>query len=416
MARTLTPIDVHAIMNALYKQATGQTDLTVVDTSTFISAGEKMLSTSTTENILNSLTLVLTRTIVSARPYTSPLRIIRSENSDMYSSRVRKISFYSKEALPSGDFNTQLYTNLADGYDNGKNNNQSTESMWKQNPPVPLELTFGGSSVWQDSYTVYKYQLKTAFSSESEFAKFVEGWMTEKANDIEQQKESFDRAVLLNGIAGTVAMDNSNSVVNLTELFNETYNTDYTSAELLSTYKTDFMKFFVATFKTISKRMTHRSANYHWSPSKTVGDASYTLLRHTPYTEQKVVMYEPFFIDAQATVLPEIFNPEYLDLKTQVQFVDFWQNENSPSRINIKPVVVDKVSKEQKTHTSNIEIPYVLGIIYDKDFMMSDYMMDDAESTPMEARKRYYNVWYSMVRNGIVDYTENAIVFIMSDN
>lgn len=415
MARTLTPIDVHAIMNALVKQATGQNEIQVVDTSTFLSAGEKLQATVTTENILGSLALVLGRTIVAARPYSSPLRIFRSENTGMYTTRMRKISFYSKFAQEAGNLNTDLFTNFADGYDNGTNNNNSAASMWKQNPAIPLELSFGGSSVWQDSYTVYEYQLKTAFRSESEFAQFVTGFMTEKANDIESQKEAFDRSLMLNAVAGTVSMNNDGSVINLTSLFNETYGTSYSTAELLSTYKTEFMKFFVSTFKQVSKRMTHRSTHYHWSPTKQVGGVNYHILRHTPYAKQKVLLYEPFFIDAQATVMPEIFNPQYLDIKTQYQPIDFWQSENNPSQIKIKPVVVNKSTMVQEAASANVEIDYVLGAIFDTDFAMTDYMMDDASTTPKEARKHYYNVWYSMVRNGIIDYTENAVVFICKD-
>ena len=68
MARTLTPQDAHVIMGELVKQATGQKTLTTIDSSNFVSVGEKVLSTGT-ENVINSLSVVLGRTFMAVRPY-----------------------------------------------------------------------------------------------------------------------------------------------------------------------------------------------------------------------------------------------------------------------------------------------------------------------------------------------------------
>ena len=73
------------------------------------------------------------------------LKLMEEINTGLYSSRVRKISFYSKFALPSGDFNTNLFTNLADGFTAGQNPDtkskpRSTKSQWEQNAPIPLEM------------------------------------------------------------------------------------------------------------------------------------------------------------------------------------------------------------------------------------------------------------------------------------
>ena len=129
MPRVLTPQDVHSLMNLLVKEATGQdSTIQVVDSSSFVSAGEQILATGT-ENVLNSLSLVLGRTFMAVRPYKAKLAIINALNTDLYTSRMRKISFYSRQALASGDFNTQLYTNLAAGYDNGENGTQLQETL-----------------------------------------------------------------------------------------------------------------------------------------------------------------------------------------------------------------------------------------------------------------------------------------------
>ena len=423
MARSLTPRDCHALMNLLVKEATGQdATIQVVDSSTFVSAGELVLSTGT-ENVLNSLSLVLGRTFMAVRPYKAKLSIINALNTDLYTSRMRKISFYSRSAQASGDFNTQLYTNLAAGYDNGENgtdaitgNPVSTKSMWVQNPAVPLEINFAGQSVWEDSTTVYEYQLKTAFRSEDEFAQFVSGIMTEKGNDIESQKEAFNRMTILNHIAAIYATEGTlatGRVINLTKAFNDRFGTAYTSAQLRSTYLKDFLAFFVATFKLTSRMMTYRSAKYHWSPAKTVGGVSYTLLRHTPYDRQRVLLYEPLFTEAEALVLPEIFRPNYLDIDTQYEGIDYWQNINDPSAIDVIPAIPD--ASGAQTVGSEVELPYIVGMIYDADSLMIDYQLERSYSTPLEARKAYRNIWWSFSKNAISDLTENAVIFTMED-
>lgn len=423
MARSLTPRDCHALMNLLVKEATGQ-DATIqaVDSSTFVSAGELVLATGV-DNVLNSLSLVLGRTFMAVRPYKAKLSLINALNTDMYTNRMRKISFYSRESQASGDFNTQLYTNLAAGYDNGENGlnaselPNSTKSMWVQNPAVPLEVNFAGSSTWEDSTTIYEYQLKNIFRSEDEFAQFVSGIMTEKGNDIESQKEAFNRMTILNHIAGVYDLDAASAngrAINLTKAFNDEFGTSYTSAQLRSTYLKDFLAFFVATFKMQSRYLTYRSAKYHWSPAKTVGGVSYKLLRHTPYDRQRVMLYEPLFTKAEALVLPEIFRPDYLDIDTQYEGIDYWQNVNDPSAIDVVPAIPD-TSTGVQTAGTEVELAYVVGMIYDADAIMIDYQLDTAATTPMEARKHYRNMWWSFAKNAINDFTENAIIFYMAD-
>lgn len=423
MSRLLTPNDCHVLMNLLVKEATGQNaTIQVVDSSTFVSAGEQVLQTGT-ENVLNSLSLVLGRTFMAVRPYKAKLALINALNTDLYTSRMRKISFYSREAQASGDFNTQLYTNLAAGYDNGENgvtaggDPVSTKSMWVQNPAVPLELNFAGQNVWEDSTTVYEYQLKTAFRSEEEFAQFVSGIMTEKGNDIESQKEAYNRMTILNHIAGVYDLDTAAAngrVVNLTKAFNDRFGTAYTSEQLRSTYLKEFLAFFVAQFKLHSRYLTYRSTKYHWSPAKTVGGVSYKLMRHTPYDRQRVMLYEPLFTEAEAMVLPEIFRPNYLDIDTQYEGVDYWQNINDPSAIDVVPAIPD-TSGTSQTAGAEVELPYVVGMIFDADAIMVDYQLERSYTSPLEARKAFRNIWWSFSKNSISDFTENCIIFTMED-
>ena len=415
MARSLTARDCHALMNLLVKEATGQ-DATIqaVDSSTFVSAGETVLATGT-ENVLNALSLVLGRTFMAVRPYNAKLALINAVNTGEYAHRMRKISFYSREAQASGDWNTQLYTNLADGFTNGQNIDdgtaQSTKSMWEQNQPVPLEMNFAGQSVWEDSTTVYEYQLQQAFRSEADFAEFVGGIMTERGNDIESQKEAFNRMTLLNFMAGVYDLNQSGSVVNLTAEFNTEFGTAYTSAQLRSTYLKEFCMFLASRIKIDSDMLTNRSQKAHWVPAK----EGYTLLRHTPKDRQRLMLYNPLMIKTQAYVFPELFNDQYLKMDNY-EGVMFWQNENDPSAIKVTPAIPDTTGLTGvQTAGDTVTLDYVVGMLYDVDALMIDYQLERSATTPLEARKGYRNLWWTFSKNAINDFTENAIIYIMAD-
>ena len=410
MSRLLTARDVTTVMNALYNQATGKNDITNVDLSNFASVGEQVLATGT-ENVLNALSIVLGRTMIAVKPYKAKLGILNAISTGEFTHRMRKISFYSKDAINAGFVNTDLYTNIEDGFDNGTNEGSSVESMWKQDIAPVLEMNFAGQNVWQEELTILEKQISTAFRSPDELAAFMNGVLAQKMNSIEKRKEAYRRATLLNYIAAIYKMGDARmrgSVVNLTKAYNDTFGTSYTSEELRTTYQEDLLKFFVTEFKLASDYMTEYSTLYHWSPTKQVGGVNYVLNRQTPKEEQRSILYGPLFTRATANVLPDIFNDNYLKVEAN-EFVNYWQDIASPEQIKVKPTLPDGIV------TSEVVLPYVVGVIFDKDACVVDTQFETSAVTPLEARKKYRNMFWDFSFNSIEDFTENAVIFIMED-
>jgi hypothetical protein len=422
MARRLQPKDCYALMNRLVKEAIGaNSSITAVDTSSFVSAGESVLATGT-ENVLNSLAMVVGRRMVAVRPYNAPLRIINAINTGLYSDRLLKDSFYSRWAQPSGAFNTDLFTNLAQGFTAGENIGgspaapQSTKSQWEQNLPVPMEFNFAGRNTWQDCSTIPEIQLQQAFRDEASFSDFVTGYMMERANDLESQKEAYNRMTLLNYMAGLYDMsaDMPGSVVNLTAAFNTEFGTSYTASDLMGSHLKEFMEFFTARVKIDSDRMKDRTVNYHWSPAKQIDGVDYYLLRHTPKEKQKLILYAPLFAKAQSYVFPEIFNPQYLRIENY-EGVSYWQNaaEGEQMKISVTPAIPDTSNPAAQKAGSAVTLDNVVGVLFDEDALMVDYQLETALSTPVEARKHYRNVWYTYAKNSICDFTEKGILYYL---
>lgn len=416
MARVLTPQDAHVLINAVASEMLGdKATVQAVDSSSFVSVGETLLSYGT-ENVLNALGKVLAKRMVAARPYNAKFKLTRSINSGIYSNIVSKIKFYAQPSLGDGSTNNQLTTNLADGYDNGTNSGASAVNQWEQHQPMSVEFYHAGTSTWQDCITRYEDQIQVAFKDETSFNEFVMGFMTEKYNDIEQQKEAFDRLTLLNYMAGIYNLTASmkGSAVNLTAEYNTENGTSYSTQDLLTTYQEEFYKFFVAKVKHISSLMTNRGYLYHWTVDKTVGSDTYKLAAFTPKAKQKMYLLDEFWQNAQAQVMPGIFNPSYLDIKN-FETVDYWQNINKPSEINVTPAIPDVSDPTAQKSGSATNLTKVIGVLFDEEAIMTDYQLEAVATTPLEARKRYRNTWFTFRKNAINDFTCPGVLFYMAD-
>lgn len=406
---TFAPVDAYAVMNELVHEATGQSNIDVVDTSSFIDAGKAVLDTGV-ENVFNALNVLIGRTIIASRPYTGKLDTISRQVGNAFENRIRKISFYARDNQASGMFNTDI---TSDNLGAGKTNTSGVGSMWDQNPAMPVERFFYSDYVWDRSHTQYLEQVKIAFTNERDFIDFINGVLTEVQNDIESTIEANNRSLLIDRIAGTYLQVKKGNLgaecaVNLTKAFNEECNTTYTTAQILSEHLTEFLEFYVAKVKIDSDRMENRTAFYHDPMKKTVDGVDYYVLRHSPKAVQRFIYYSPFFTKAKARVLPEIFNPQYLDFK-QGEAVDYWQSFADPEKVNVKPALPGGAESEA------VEIPLVIGLLFDEEALMSNNKFTGSYQTPIEARHVYTTTWWHYKFGQINDYSENAILYYMED-
>lgn len=399
--------DAYAVMNALARQATGQSDISVVDTTSFIDAGKKTLATGT-ENVLSSLNILIGKTLIASKPYKAKFGLVAEQDSNAFENRIRKISFYARDNQPTGMFNTDVATNLGAGLDDS----DGVGSQWEQNPAMPVEVNFFSDFAWDKSTTVYEEQLKIAFTDEASFIDFVNGSMIEVQNDIESTMEARNRMVVLSRIAGNKLLVDEGDLgaecaVNLTKEFNDTYGTAYSTQEILNEHRVAFLEFFVARFKIDSDRMENRTAKYHDAMTKTVSGVDYSVLRHTKKSEQKFLYYSPIFTQLKM-VFAELFNPQYLDLKNG-EGIEYWQAFDNPSAIDITPALPDGDT------SAEVKLGLVLGILFDKDAMRTNNKFTGVYETPWNARHVFKNVYWHFKYGVIQDYSENAIVYYMED-
>ena len=397
MANLLTPVDVYALMNAVVSQATGRTDLAVVDTTTFASVGEIVLRTGT-ENTLNAISTVIGKTIFSVRPYKGKLESLRVAQ-QRWGGQVRKIINLYDEAEKSDDWNTDVSQNaLADG---------GSVDMYKIRKPKALQLNFYGTKVLQKHITRFRDQLSLAFHNEDEFIRFIDSVMVEFSNEIELLNEAESRATLLNFMAGISSMGLTE--VDLVAEYNNEYGTQFTRAQLLSTYIESFMKFVAAEIKIYSSKLTDMSTLYQANLT-----GYNKIMRHTPKERQKMVMYEPIFIKTQAEVYSGLFNPEYLNIGS-FEGVNYWQSQSTPTAINVKPNILDLTTGASKDAETAVDLNYVLGILFDEEACGVMPQFDYSSTTPFNSAGGYYNMYMHWRFNSYCDYTENAVLFVLGE-
>ena len=403
--------DAYAVMNALARQATAQADISVVDHTSFIDAGTKTLATGT-ENVLGSIYRTIAEVVMASRKYTGRFGLINATE-NQFNTRKAKVSFYAADNEASGAFNTDLNTNIADGQGDG----DGAGSMWDIKLPKVVERFFLSEAVWDKHYTTPLAQLQSAFNNEATFVAFMNGCMTEIENDIESTLESRNRALVADRIAGVYLQVNAATptlgaecAVDLIKYFNDECGTQYTREQILQEHLTEFMELFVAKIKIDSDRLEERTALYH-NPLKITEDGvDYNVLRHTPKSMQKLMLFSEFIAKAKTRVMPEIFNPEYLSLENY-EGVTYWQSTKPADRMKI----ACKPALPEGAESSNVEIDYVVGILFDTDAIQSINQFTGAYVTPVNARHLYTNTWMHYKFGAIQDYTENSIIYYLGE-
>lgn len=402
---SLTPTDIYTIVNAAAKAMYGgNTTIQATDTSSFVSVGEAMLRTGY-ENTLNALNIMIARTFFAVRPYTGTLRLMNVTR-DQFGGIRRKISYFYDEAEASQDWNTNLSTSQLD-------DGQSIDH-YKIRKQYPLEMNFCGLKVLQKHVSRFEYQIRRAFQDEASFDAYYRGLGTEIQNQLEMLVEAQNRLHLLNHIAGVYDVGTARMKVNLTEGFNTKFGTSYTSEQLRTTYLKEFLAYFVTVVKGTSALMRQNNNLFHLTPVKQ-NDAgqNLTLLRHTPYDMQKLFLYAPLMRDAEAMVLPEIFNERLLRIENY-EGVEFWQDVNDPSAISITPNVLN-VTTGASANGNAVALDYVVGILFDRDALATNYYIDRVNTTPENAAGSYFNTYYHWAKQFDDDFTENSVLFYMAD-
>lgn len=379
------------LLTSLHEQATGKAALTPTDLSDFVSVAQSTLQAGY-DPVINAISQVVGRTIIAVRPYDRKFRGLEATN-DRWGGITRKINFADRPPVDS-----KVYA-LVDG--------QSVDQYEVRKPKV-LQTNYVGSDVYTGFYTIFTTQLDAAFRSPEAFGEFMSGLMEHFSNEREQWLENFTRSALNNFIAGKIdlaGVAGNESVVHLLTEYNTLTGLSLTAQTVRQPANySPFIKWLYARVGELSDKMAERSELYQ---AKITG---YDIYRHTPVRDQRIYMLSEYLKSFETEVKSDVYNAGYLNI-AGVEGVSFWQSIQSPDEISSTPMVIDATGAYDKG--SAVVEDNIIGVLFDRDAIAYNIFNDSMDTTPMNARGKFYNIFNNMNVRFTNDFTEKGIVLIL---
>ena len=395
-----------AILSSLVQQATGQAVITPTTPGEFVSVATTALKTGT-DPILNALSQMWGRTIFSVRPYSAMFKGLEM-SMERWGNATRKISIADKAVEDDARFTYPV------GYDADQTpvtGDGKSVDMYALNKPDTLQTNFYGQAVYENSYTIFRDNLDTAFSDPAEFMRFVSMVGQNRADKLEQYRETISRGLLANYAGALLAEGQASRVVHLLTEYNTLTGLALTAQTV---YQPDnfapFMRWVFSRVVVLSKMMRERSEMY-----QTVINNKH-VMRHTPAERLKVYMYTPAMEQMTAMVNSVTYND---DLTKYADFepVNYWQSIETPDSISVDPVYTTATgaiaTKTGQTGSAGIEQAGIFGLLFDEDALGYAQVNAWNQLTPFNAKGGYWNDFDHVNFRTIQDMTEKGLILLL---
>lgn len=390
-ANVLTYNAIGQILNQVVTQATGKAQITPTNTSEFTAVAQTGLL-SGYDNLMGSISQVLSRTVISTRPYTRKFQGLEADNI-RYGNHVRKINYVDR-AWEDGS-RLPLVTGV---------------QVNDQAPTIDdvLQTNFYGQNDYEIPWTLFSNQIDVAFSSPDELGAFISGKLQNISDMVEQKHESMARMILANLIAGVLSINNTNQIIHLVTEYN-TYVGNSPAKSLTelraSSEYPAFVQWIYGRVAQISALLTERSIIYH--QNVTGKDIS----RHTDYNKQNVYLLSEERFQMEARVLADVYHDNYLKM-ADTGILNFWQSITSPNQINITPTYMDATGA-LVTPQASVQQSNVFGVITDVEAAGYTIVNQRTTSAAYNGKGEFQNFWLKFTDRYWNDFTENTIVLLL---
>ena len=384
---------IYTIVNEVASQAMGTKAIAVIDNAGLIALGNTVLGSDVTKNnFINALTDRIGRTIVSFRAYHSHFPDFERDSIE-WGNILQKL----KVGMPDAEADASY--DLTDG---------TSVDQYKVNKPKTNQLLFTNESPWQTHITVHLDALEKAFVSSDAMGAFISGMFGEVQNRIELAMEELSMTCVNNFMAEVISRkaDRPNRVINLVTLYKDATGVDHTTKPLNALDDENFLKFVVRKINTISSTFEYMTREVYndtvfGSPG---AQASGVYTRHTPKSEQRMMLFIDMVNALKTNINSKAFNMEQVAIDIPFKTVPFWQSLQTPSDIKIKP----------SSGKTAVNQSLVMGILYDREAMGTFKKKYKSLTSPVNAAGQYYNIFYHMITMYYNDLTENAVVFLLA--
>ena len=385
---------VSAVLKSIVDQATGRSNITPTDTSSFTTLATTALSLGY-DQLNTGISQVLARTIFSNRPYTRKFRgLMKSEQE--WGNHVRKINYSDSDPVDNDAWK------LTDG---------ASIDQYTVKKPKVLQTNFYSGDTFSDYVTRYDDQLHEAMQGPDQLGSFFTGVVQSIDDQMEQRLEGLERGAVVNFIGGKIAgasLTSNNispeSVVHLVSTYNDVTGKELTSETVYQPENyTDFTRWAFGFIQTLADRMSERSALYHTTPT------GYKISRHTPRNKLKAYLFAPEVNQIDSRVLTSFTESflRYVDHES----VTYWQAIDAPDGINTSASYMGLdglVTVAAAKATAG-----VYGVLFDEEAIGVTMFRKKLYATPFNAAGAYTNYWWHVDARYWNDFTENGIVLLL---
>ena len=388
---TLSYNEIGQILNQVVTQATGKAQITPTNTSEFTAVAQVGLL-SGYDNLMGSVSQVISRTVISNRQYSRKFKGLEADNL-RYGNHVRKINYVDR------DWEDSKRLPLVTGV-----------QVNDQAPTVDdvLQTNFYGQNDYAIPWTLFSNQLDVAFSSADELGAFISGKLQNISDMVEQKHESMARMVINNLIAGILSLNNSDQIVHLVTEYN-TY-VGNSPAKTLTELRASaeypaFVQWIYGRVAQISAMLTERTIIYHQNVT------GKEISRHTPYNKQNVYLLSEERFQMEARVLADVYHDNYLKM-ADTDILNFWQSIKTPNQIDIVPTYMDATGA-LITPQNSVQQSNVFGVITDVEAAGYTVVNQRTTSAAFNGVGEFQNFWLKFTDRYWNDFTENAVVLLL---
>lgn len=394
------------ILTSLVKQATGQTVIIPTNSMEFVSVATTALKMGV-DPIINAMSQMWGRTIFSQRPYS---RRFKGLEMDMtrWGNATRKMSVADKPVEDDARFTWPV--GYAADQTPASGDGESVD-MYALNKPDILQTNFYGQSVYENSYTIFRDNLDTAFTSPEEFMRFISMVGQNRADKLEQYRETVGRGLLANYAGALLAEAQVGRVIHLLSEYNNLSDQQLTPQTMYQpSYFAPFMRWVYTRVRMLAEMMRERSQMF-----QTVINSK-PVMRHTPPDRLKLYMYTPGMEAMKAMVASETFHDDLIRY-TDYESVTFWQSIETPDSISVNPVYTGTdgsvKTKVGDSASAGIEQAGIFGIMFDEDALGYAQVNAWNQLTPFNAKGGYWNDFDHVNFRTMQDMTEKGVILLL---
>ena len=385
---------VATFVNSVNQEIIGASAILEEDLSNVVDVGKAIFDATSYDKYVNALVDHIGRVIFVDRKYSGELASLYRDNYE-YAAVMEKI--YVTDLPVAIENDTWKLTN-GTSYD---------PNVFTQ-PSVAAKF-YNKKTTFEVDLSIADIQIRSAFDSATQLNAFISMLVNSVDTAINIRLEGLSERVINTLIANTFNDDIPDldvsktgiKAVNLLKLYNDQFTSaPLTVAECL--YNAEFIRYAALTIAKYSERLKKVSTLFNCGG----------LVRFTPADKQHIVLLSDFVAAAGSYLQSDTYHNEFTALPKAIT-VPYWQGSGTDYGFDsISKVHIDIVDPSDDTKTIEVELPGVLGVIFDHD--AAGITNDKRRVTSnYNAKAEFTNMFYKQDANYFVDLNENTVVFFV---